>query len=400
VVPGLLTILCSAGIATAQTDVAFVNICRDGSLGSAAIDRIRTPVLDHSGLDGIGAGPLRAALEQPLAEAAQPDLTAAEAARAAAWDAFSAFSYDRALELLDEAQSALLELPMTSAVQAKWFEVTLLEGRAHLQAKRSDRAAAAFRLASRLSPSTASLDPGLYLPETVRAYDRAAAKRPGSGTLSVEASAAGSVVLVDGKALGPAPYEGSLEVGSHIVTVLAPGHRAASSRTVVAKATRRSLVVEQEPLPASELIPALRAGLSAQPSTAAVSTLAAAVNANWLVLVRQGDSDALEASIYNRQAERLGPWVGVSATLSPLLEQIPARSPDLSPKRAATLVVTEPETPIDIAPDRPWYRTRGGIVTIVGSAAVVAAAVAVFFLVDRSDSASIGSFCGLGEPCR
>jgi hypothetical protein len=39
-------------------------------------------------------------------------------------------------------------------------------------------------------------------------------------------------------------------------------------------------------------------------------------------------------------------------------------------------------------------------VTIVGSAAVVAAAVAVFFLVDRSDSASIGSFCGLGEPCR
>ena len=104
VVPGALAILCSTGVAAAQSDVAFVNICRDGSLGSAAIDRIRTPVLDDTRLNGLGAGPLRAALEQPLARAPDPDLAETEKLRAQAWDAYSAFSRDRALQLVDSAR--------------------------------------------------------------------------------------------------------------------------------------------------------------------------------------------------------------------------------------------------------------------------------------------------------
>jgi hypothetical protein len=80
---------------------------------------------------------------------------------------------------------------------------------------------------------------------------------PTAGVLRVEADAPGAVVLVDGRPIGEAPFEGEVEPGSRAVEVRAPG-RAAFRQTVALEAGEAAtLKATLMPLPE---VPAAGAG--------------------------------------------------------------------------------------------------------------------------------------------
>lgn len=71
--------------------------------------------------------------------------------------------------------------------------------------------------------------------------------RPLPGRLSVTSEPSGAEVLVDGEPRGPAPWEGDLDGGIHVVAIRGPGLRTATRQVAVLPGQRSSVALAAEP---------------------------------------------------------------------------------------------------------------------------------------------------------
>ncbi len=103
------------------------------------------------------------------------------------------------------------------------------------------------------------------------------------GKIAVDSKVAGAVVAVDGIEVGPAPWKGEVEAGTHVVKVTAPGGKTDSTEVEVGNGETVKIVLDPlAPTDAPKIVAAKEKGkkIGAAPfGTAAASALAAGVAA-------------------------------------------------------------------------------------------------------------------------
>jgi hypothetical protein len=142
-----------------------------------------------------------------------------------AWNAYYAFSFEKALELLSEAEK-LMNTPGDSRFRSRMtFEMSVLEGMVR-RAMEDGGYTEEFRRAAALAPG-ADLTPERYSPEIISAYVREREKLllEDQITLTVEGSPQDAEILVDGKMTGSGG-KARIQVhpGRHFIEAAASGY--------------------------------------------------------------------------------------------------------------------------------------------------------------------------------
>lgn len=171
-------------------------------------------------------------------------LDGARASLATARTRFRDLDLDGARAALEATRAEILRLERPESALEVLVDSLLLEAHVALQSGADDEAAAALALVSRLEPGRAALDPGLYPPSLVTAYEgaRRAEQADPPGTLVARPRVARFLpfeVLVDAR---PATPDAALRAGPHLVTLRAPG--ALPSSRIVTLAADEPLVLE------------------------------------------------------------------------------------------------------------------------------------------------------------
>ena len=141
-----------------------------------------------------------------------PHLDAARASLRRAEDEVNAFNFASAAKQAIEGQIQLLSVTPSAAVRL-YADLTLVLGLARLGAHDDQGAAEAFAHVHKLDP-TRSLDPAVYVPEIVAAFN--AAKNAVAGTGTIEAQGTGTL-WIDGLEVGVAPGTFAASSGAHVV---------------------------------------------------------------------------------------------------------------------------------------------------------------------------------------
>ncbi len=409
----LVTWAALAGVAGAATEarrVGFANVARDGEAGRAAIAKMRGVVVSSAKGEELAAG-ARAALEDPVDPAASDGAATLARARSlvtSARDALKRFEYDDALDQLRQADGALRGLLPSPEVAAELYEVNLLAGQVHAARGDEPRALESFRLAHRLDPERAKLDPARYRPQIVVLYDEARAGTPdaGAATVRVVTEPPGAIVWLDGRAAGMAPIDlAGLAPGEHYVGASLDGHAPRSERLTVQKGGRLEQSFLLARLPAEQRARSvraglLRAGLSAQEWARGADTLADVASVDLLVLVRDAASGAgIEAAVWDVRSAKLGAWVNVTDSGAALAASVPDATGQISvplPQEVAGKVLLGdgdpggPNGPGQRRADKPrWYRTWWGVSLLIGGGIIVTGAVLVLTAPDAPPQTSL-----------
>jgi hypothetical protein len=332
----------------------------------------------------------RAALEAPLAEAAGEGapLDGAVRPRAtqlvrAARDAYSRFDYDGALERLRQAELAFATAPPGPELRQLLVDVNLLVGVICVDRGDLPRALDAFRVARRLDPARTALDPGSYRPKAVSLYAQAGAPSEGrKSRLAVVTDPTGAEIWIDGQPAGTAPLTLSLDAGPHYVSAVTEGSAPRLEKPLLraGEDTRVSLLLAR--LEPEERARQARAALAAQrlPWERGAAVLAASASLDFLVVVRAGAGEGVQAAVFDARAGKLGAWMP-AAPAEPVLAALAVQ---LAPPAPAGPLVTTAEGRSDDHSPRasaPWYRSWWVVPPLLAVGA--AAALGTLWMIDR-----------------
>lgn len=311
----------------------------------------------------------RPALVGAIPDERRATTTYVQSALGRARDALARFDHAAAIEEADRGIGRAASIVPDAQIVSILADLAFVRGLARLGDGDSVGAARDFGLVHRLTPRR-SLDPVVYLPEVIHAFE-AAAKVSAMASLDVVAPA-GAEVWVDGASVGPAPATVQVSEGLHAVTV---GGERLVSRGLVAEATAGGVKVE---VPAAEasataIVHRLRRRVAAAATdeelTPAVAAVVRAVGAQDAVVVARGADGKVVTRLYSGRTGVLG-------------EPKPAGEPVDVLKPLRPIRVVEPpggERPLPPPPPPPWYRRRwvqagigGAVVASVLAAVVVA----------------------------
>ena len=209
----------STAAAAPLRQVAVVNAASDQGAGALLAGRVRAALDQHEDLAPVPPGNLARALEETIAPAA-PDPVALQEAGAAldrARAAMARFAYAPALAALAEAEARLLALvpaPPSTAILAR---LAFERGRIRLRHGDGDSAMRELTLARQLAPDWDSIDPSVYPPELVQAFDTAGVEITPDATLEVTSLFDGATVYIDGRRAGRTPLRAYLAPGDHYI---------------------------------------------------------------------------------------------------------------------------------------------------------------------------------------
>ena len=374
--------------ALADIDVAVVNTV-PGDGGIATIAGLES-TLRAAKQPGVVDPDVRAALETVLPKTPSPDasLALAAAVRKKAFDSYAAFKYQRAISQLDEGDRvAIMTLPSAKGIR-ELGELSLLRAQVLLQSGDVLKSNAEFRLASDLL-GTVRLDPGLYSPDVIEAFEKAVANQSERALLIAPGS--GIAVFVDGTWRPGTEIE--VGVGRHFVVLSQPGFE--TIRRIVRmmrSGGSHRLRAEMEPLPVPERIRSLRlviAKKTMQPA-AALGRIAAAAQAKRLLVVRETPS-GIGVQLFVAATETLS--TTEPATRETVSELIAPAT--IAPEK----VVKNPGTKTTTRPS--WIKRHKTAVIVTSGTVVVIAAVAVTLLLTSGGDTklSVDTYCGFGIPC-
>jgi len=252
----------------------------------------------------------------------------------------------------------------SDAVLVLYADLAFVQGQAQLGMKKPKDAAAAFGLVHRLSPGR-TLDPGVYLPELIKAFDDAANLPTQTATLMVKGSGR---VWIDGIERGPpGPYE--VPIGFHVVWLTGPDRltRGWQGEVVLGPANP---VAQIPDVPADDRVKVRRARIALRTATdataraAAMRQLATLVNVHEAVLLTMSNGKVIFQT-----------WRDKAPGFSAL------REIKDEPPREVLYVLAPPPRKVQKPPPLPpieytprWYRRRTvQVSTAVGVALVVGA---------------------------
>jgi hypothetical protein len=353
-------------VAAAPRRVAVLNAARDAAAGARAARDLRDRMASEPELSPLESGDLSRALEGELPAGSPADRAAAEArshlADAAA--AMARFDHPRARRALARAEAVLLAQPPDPALTQLLAEVSFESGLVHLREQNRGLALDAFRLVHRLLPARPPLDPARYPPEVVKAYD--AARRPASGAARLEASSTfdGVALYLDGEQIGATPLAHEIASGPHLLIATAPGYAARGTRLDAAPGDRIALDLDLVRLSLAERALAVRMTALAAPASdraafrQAAHGVAQIAGVDAVLVIAEGASGGLTASVYERAADRLSLARPVDREIGELLGLI---LPAAVPGPADLLLGVRPAEPA------PWYQRPWGVASIGGA---------------------------------
>jgi hypothetical protein len=367
--------------------VGFANVASDGAAGQTAIGAARTDLVKALGPDEVAPGPARDALEAPLATDADGDQATLERARtliAQARDAYRSFDYDAAFDKLRQADASLRGLYPSGEVVAALVDTNVLMGQVWAARKDEAQAIASFRLARRLAPEQASLDPAKYRPQIVELYDKAGASQKGSGKVAITTDPPGAMVWIDGQQAGPAPIEIAVGAGDHYLGATLDGHVPRTERIAVVDGGRSDQTFLLERLPAEQRARAIRQRLLRRTADAdwqrGAADLADVASVDVLVILRTATAadgtpgTSLEWAAFSLDTGKLGPFVPVEGGAKGLVDTLP--KPKIikvpRPDELAKQVPIGPATQPILSPKHEkWYRTWWGTSLLISGGLVL-----------------------------
>jgi hypothetical protein len=354
-------------------------------VAEATIGSLRAE-LAHSDLKPTSDAELRAALESDMSanqSARQRGLAVLQQAR----EHYSRFEYGAALARVVEARQLLLDAAPNLLVRKALAQTFLLEGQVHMDEKRLERAADAFRAVRRLDSSLHELDPGSFPPEVVKLFEQAA--QPPSGqpvNLEIRSKPAGAKIYINGRKVGAAPLTVQLSLGVHYVTARLRGY-AASLQLIDVDRGGRKFELRLKPQTVADRIRTLRERLmGADPNDPAweknAGRIAELANAEVVILLRDARGGGFEAAVWRNSSEKLGAWMPV-----PSARFTAALLPDRAVPAGALVGGTEKKE------ERSWYATWWGAGLLAAGGAAIIGGV-VYALVRKGDSGvSVGNWC-------
>jgi hypothetical protein len=367
--------------------------------GQAAVATLRARLEGHAGI-ALSRDAARAALEEPLehdGEAATPPR--ASTLLRAARDAYSRFDYDGALDRLRQTELALAGTPLGPEVTSLLVEVNLLAGVVDADRGDATHALEDFRVARRLDPRRAALDPGAYRPRVVALYAQAAAPEPRRVNLEVVTDPPGADVWIDGAPAGRAPVSASLEVGAHYVAAVAEGSAPRLEKPLLraGESSRLSLLLarsspEDRVRQARADLVAGRLGWDRGPGV-----LATSASLDVLVLVRDAPAGGAQAAVYAARAGTLGAWIPAVPPEPVLLAIATTLEAAAAAARAPLVAVREPREASPAAAV-PWYRSWWLAPALVGVGAAVGLGTLWMIDRERTTTYAINRWC-FGATC-
>jgi hypothetical protein len=218
---------------------ALAGVVRADTIGAIPIAAPRSPVgaaeLGRA-LEQAGAGAGDRVVLDPVARAqaaiAAGAVTVDELARfrrvgevaTEGWRAYLQVAADFAAARLGAARRDAEDLLALDGGVEVYADLSLRLGAVLDQLGQKGDAALAFRLAAALDPGRA-VTTAEFSPDVVAAFDAARAAKVPTALVTIR-SEPGAQIEIDGRAVGPAPTQGQLAVGPHVVVARAPGHRA------------------------------------------------------------------------------------------------------------------------------------------------------------------------------
>ncbi|MEM9489090.1 MAG: PEGA domain-containing protein [Myxococcota bacterium] len=386
----LLTLCGLLRTAVAEPEVGVVNAARDQARGEKTVAALRSQLAANPAYRLVDDLTVRAALEAALA----PDDAMSQARSAIATAERKAFDldHDAAATALESAERSLTASPPGSQVTAALAEIQLLRGR--IAAARGDRQQAqrSFRLAARLAPTRKALDPGRYPPSVVKLYAAAVAPARGKpARLAVSATPKDAAVWVDGIVVGSAAAAIEVEPGDHYVTLVDDGFRPKTVRITGQAGKTVRVAVELESAAEGDRVRTIRAALIAQADPAwleSAKKLASVTELGLLVLVRQDSAGAMQAALYDSEANTLSPWAEPAALP---LRASPAPQTATASSAASPTILTQ-----SIAPEprdrRAWYQTGWGRGLLIVAVAAAVGTTVLITTLDGEETYAVGNW--------
>ena len=316
-----------------------------------------------------------------------PHLDAARASLRRAEDELNGFNFAGAAKQAIEGQIQLLTVTPSVAVRL-YADLTLVLGLARLGAQDDQGAAEAFAHVHKLDP-TRTLDPAVYIPEVVAAFN--AAKNAAAGTGTIEATGTGTL-WIDGLEVGVAPGTFAASAGAHVVWL-----------TGMERETRGQGIVVRPGQPTAVEIPAAeatrsnkiqRARLALAHAADATARAAAMRHLAELVTVH----DAVLLSMSNTKVI-VQTWRDRAPGFSSLRELGKDTPAEILAPLAPAKVVKHVEPPPRVLPpfvDKRWYQKTSWRIGIAG--AIVTGVIAGIVWSQLPDSVGVDGNTGWVTP--
>lgn len=239
---GLLTLGCLLAVsahAGGKAITVAVGDCRDADLltGATAFSDAVSGLLKDDALDPFV---VLTRLRPPPSAALEDVTRQLEAARAQ----FYADQFDKTLEGVRSAVSALERLPPSDLVANQLQTAWILEGLVYKSLNRKNEQLRAWRRVLRTAPEF-KLDPNAFSPSTVAQFDQLRVEMARSKKVALSVSTTpGATIFVDGVRMGLAPIKGlTLAAGSYRIVALA-GNAQSFSYDVTLEAAPVDVVID------------------------------------------------------------------------------------------------------------------------------------------------------------
>lgn len=324
-------------------------------------------LISHEVLQGLVDFPTATALQDPIVDEDQGEVTAASNLLADADKNLAAYKFPDAARDAAQGIADLNNVFPNTALDLR-ADLELAYGIALLGQHHAAEADAAFALVRTLAP-TRELDAARYLPEIVEAFTRA---KPQTTRRAVEIQGTGRV-WVDGRELGAAPGSFELTLGAHVIQLAGPDRMTRGRVFDVAPAPADKPPVAQ--IPDAEAKPAVkvhraRLALAHAPDelgrAGATKALADLVGVTDVVLLSTGADGLVQIEFWQADKGFLTDAsrpVG-SETASRLLETI-------APPRPRLVEGPITAVPMPVEPPPVWHRQTRWRLGTVGVVALV-----------------------------
>lgn len=387
----------AAGAATAAAAtprrVAVVNAASDQNAGAVLAGRVRAALAVHADLAPVPPGDLARALEEALAPPA-PDPVALEeagAAMARARAAMARFAYTPALEALEEAEARLLAIVPAPPATALLARLAFERGRIRLRHADMAGATRELTLARRLDPDWDSIDPSVYPPELVQAFETAGAEVTPDATLEVTSLFDGATVYIDGRRAGRTPLRAHLAPGVHYIAGTFADSHITGERLSLGREPR-AVKLHFARVTLDERARSWRMGLVRQvvlfsADRRLMDEIARSVTeltgADAVVVIADDAAGTLYIAAHDERTAARSTWRPIAAISIESLLATLVQAP-FDPRL--------PRSPAEEPAGGPWWQSNWGKATIGAGVAASILTVALRSILDRKDTVT-GSIC-------
>jgi len=339
--------------APARRPVAVIALADDAKTEQFA-NTIGSALVNHDTLGPLEQGSMIGALIGEFLDENRDQIASAQVARVRAEGALANFVFPVAISMAQTGHESLHTVRPTTGSNGLYADLALLQGIAYLGQGKQAEAVGFFGLVHRLSPGR-RLDPALYLPAVVQAFEAARSVRARPAQLVIKGQ--GQQLWLDGNEQKGTVWSFDVPEGLHVVWLAGPERETVGRQVHVTAGQQNVLDLGDAPAPQKLKVQRVRHKLS-QTTTEVeraerMRRLAALLGVHDAVLIKIADGKLLVQTWHDRaegelragfSAWRLAEGEDPFDLLRPLVP--PVRPSPERPRRPRTA-------------DRPWYRRRG-----------------------------------------